>query len=298
MQTAFYENLLENLYDGIYYVNRNRIITFWNTGAKRITGYRKDEVVGTSCADNILRHIDGAGTELCLEGCPLARTLIDGEIRDAEVYLHHKEGYRVPVSVRVAPIADEAGDIVGAVEVFSDNSKRAEMLREMEDLQRAVFVDPLTGVGNRKFAEMNLAGRLKELEEYDVAFGLLFLDVDHFKQFNDTYGHATGDRMLQLVAKTVENLMRGMDAVCRWGGEEFVVVLPNLSLPVLSQVAERIRVFIEKSWLEVDGQNLRVTLSVGGTLAVGGDTMDRVVSRADSYMYKSKKAGRNRVTIQ
>ena len=137
MEQKFYEELLENLFDGVYYVDTQKRITFWNKSAERITGYVKDDVIGRSCSDNILRHINENGDELCIQGCPVGRTLEDGKISDADVYLHHRNGHRVPISVRVSPVRDKKGKIIGAVEIFSDNSKRIDILKEMESLKKA-----------------------------------------------------------------------------------------------------------------------------------------------------------------
>jgi PAS domain S-box-containing protein len=119
---TFYATLLDNLYDGVYFVDRERRITFWNKAAERITGFTKAEVVGKRCADNLLRHVDNRGNSLCEGACPLSYTLNDSQPRSASVFLHHKDGHRLPVAIRVAPITDHQQKIVGAVEIFRDNS--------------------------------------------------------------------------------------------------------------------------------------------------------------------------------
>jgi PAS domain S-box-containing protein len=96
----FYLGLLDQISDGVYFVARDRHITYWNGGAERITGFRAEEVQGHSCSEGMLRHIDDTGGQLCLRGCPLAAVMRDGEPREARVYLHHKDGHRVPVTVR------------------------------------------------------------------------------------------------------------------------------------------------------------------------------------------------------
>jgi len=291
-----YEKLLESLFDGVYYVDLERKITVWNAAAERITGFSKAEVIGSCCADNILRHIDEHGRELCLEGCPLAASISDGRVREANVYLHHKMGHRVPVTVRVSPVRDASGKVVGGVEVFSDNSSARQIIGELENLKKEAYTDPLTGAGNRRYGEMVIKTRLFELKAHDVPFGLIFLDIDHFKGFNDNYGHRTGDEVLQMVSNTMTNLLRRVDAVIRWGGEEFLVVLQNVSPEFLATAAERIRVFIEKSFIMAGEESLSVTASLGATMALSEDTIETVVERADGLMYKSKCSGRNRVT--
>lgn len=297
MSELSYEKLLDNLFDGVYFVDTNKRITFWNKGAERITGYSKDEVMGSCCANNILRHIDGSGRELCVEGCPLSATMLDGKGRQSEVFLHHKMGHRVPVTVRTSPVREANGNVTGAVEIFTDNSSSIQILKELEGLKKEAYVDALTGVGNRRYGEMSLSTRLFEWETHNELFGVLFLDIDHFKQFNDNYGHKTGDDVLIMVGNSISNSMRKMDVVARWGGEEFMILLPGVNSDVLEVIAERTRVLIDHSFMMAGDEKLRVTVSIGATLALPNDTAETVIHRADSLMYKSKASGRNTVTL-
>jgi len=154
------DKLLDSLFDGVYFVDTERRITYWNAAAERISGYLRNEVLGTPCSLNLLRHIDGAGCELCTCGCPLTGTMEDGKPREAPVFLHHKLGHRVPVSVRTAPVYDEEGSVIGAVEIFSDNSSSLQILLEYEKLKQDAFFDELTGIGNRRYGEMTLTSRM------------------------------------------------------------------------------------------------------------------------------------------
>lgn len=292
---AFLRDVIDNLYDGLYYVDRDRKITLWNKGAERITGFSRSEVVGRRCSDNILRHIDASGKPLCMDGCPLAESIQDGKAREIEVFLHHKDGFRVPVSVRISPVRDESGAIAGAVEIFSDNSKRVEILKEMESLKKEAYVDRLTGIGNRRFGEMALERCFHDLEAHKIPFGVVFMDIDHFKHFNDSFGHDAGDLVLQMAVNTAINLLRKMDSICRWGGEEFLIILPNVDASVLSEIAERVRVFVEQSWVDYGGRILKVTLSAGATMAALGESEKKLLKRADELLYQAKYGGRNRV---
>ncbi len=177
----FYQEVLDNLYDGVYFVDRDRCITYWNKGAERITGYTSTEVVGRRCSDNILTHVDAKGNSLCLADCPVAHTMDDGASRSAEVFLHHKDGHRVPVSIRAIPLRNAGGEIEGAVEIFSDNTLQTVMLDRIAQFEKLAYIDPLTGAANRRFTEITLQARIGELERYGWSFGVLFIDVDHFK---------------------------------------------------------------------------------------------------------------------
>jgi len=289
----FYKSILDNLFDGVYFVDLDRNITYWNQGAERISGYSAKEVVGHNCSSNILKHINSEGTELCQVGCPLSLTLTDSKQREAHVFLHHKDGHRVPVVIRISPLHDDDGTLVGAVEVFSDASNHLRVLNELNELKGQTLTDQLTGLGNRAAAEQEFKHRINELRHYGTRFALLFIDVDHFKEVNDTFGHDKGDSVLVLVGKTLKSALRGVDTICRWGGEEFVALVPRVNEEVFRSVAERMRRFIEVSPLPVNGGKLSVTVSVGGAMARPDDSLASLVARADAMMYQAKRTGRN-----
>ncbi len=297
MDYSFYKKLLDSMFDGVYFVDENRVITYWNSGAERLSGYTRSEVIGRSCSDNVLRHVDGSGNQLCLRGCPLAETIQDGKTRETEVFMHHKMGHRVPVMVRSAPTHDSEGNIIGAVEIFADNSKNINTLQKLEELQQEVFRDPLTRIANRKYAEHQIDNFLAACRKHGVYFGLLFVDIDHFKKVNDNYGHNTGDEVLKAVSATLSGGLRPVDIACRWGGEEFVLLLPNIDNASLRKLAERMRMLVESSWLDHDDGQIRVTASFGGTVSRLDDTIKTIIERADEQTYLSKDSGRNCVHI-
>lgn len=295
----FYQVLLDNLNDGVYFVDRDRRITYWSKGAERITGYQKAEVVGRCCADNLLTHVDEKGSSLCLGGCPLSFAMNDGIARNGEIFLHHRDGHRVPVTVRAFPLRNAQGEVEGAVEIFNDNTNQTLMLERIAQFEKMAYLDTLTGVANRRFTEMTLHSRLDERHRYGWAFGILFIDVDHFKNVNDQYGHDVGDQVLAMVAKTLSNSVRSFDFVGRWGGEEFLAILANVDAAELHTFADRIRALVEQSHLAVGtgGQQVRVTVSIGGTITRSDDSLATLIKRADEFMYASKRAGRNCVTM-
>jgi diguanylate cyclase (GGDEF)-like protein/PAS domain S-box-containing protein len=290
--------VVETIAEGVYYIDLDGRIVFWNKGAERITGYLRSEAVGKRCSENMLRHVDDSGCELCVKGCPLASVMADGTTKEVEVYLHHKDGHRVPVVVHASPIMGAGGRAIGAIEIFSDRSERSGLIAELESLKKEVLTDALTGLGNRRYADLSAASALRDSEAGGGSFGALMIDIDHFKAVNDGYGHATGDRVLRMVGWTLANAVRRNDAAARWGGEEFLVVCPRIGPAVLAEVAERVRALIERSWLSLeDGRRVSVTVSVGGALAREGDDLEALVARADERLYACKAGGRNRVDI-
>jgi len=293
------QDILENLYDGLYIVDRDRKITFWNKGAEKITGFKNAEMIGSYCWDNMLTHVDSEGSFLCLGTCPLAQTIDDGMTREAEVFLRHKEGYRVPVFIRVSPIRDLNGKITGAVEIFNDNSSKIDLINQIDQLQALSMLDSLTGLANRRYAEIHLQGKIKEMSDCGCSFfGVLFIDIDDFKKVNDKHGHDVGDEVLKMVSMTLKRGVNGTGLVCRWGGEEFVVVVPVGDIHMLQSVAERLRILVKRSCFSNGQHVVSVTVSAGATMAVPGDTVDSVVKRADKLMFQSKKLGKNRVSVK
>jgi diguanylate cyclase (GGDEF)-like protein/PAS domain S-box-containing protein len=297
MDASFFKNILDSMQEGVYFVDKERRITFWSRGAENISGYLSSEVVGRGCQDNILKHIDELGTQLCHTGCPLAETLLDGLPREAEVFLHHKQGHRLQVAVRITPMRDASGEITGAVEIFSDTRCRQHILNEISKLRHKTLHDELTGLGNRTAAQDEFDRRLNEFKRYGIAFGLLFIDVDHFKNINDTWGHDIGDKALVMLSRTLHNALRSLDTVCRWGGEEFVAIIPKATPAGFSAVAERIRRFVETSGVPVPLGEIKLTVSIGGAMVQAQDSIETLLARADAMMYRAKSCGRNCVSL-
>ena len=286
---------MSSLDSGVYFVDRNRRIFFWNKAAEFLTGYSGERVIGSSCSENILRHISAEGVELCVQGCPLAGTIIDGRVRRTEVYMHHRNGHRLPVTVWAAPLTDASGQTIGAIEMFTDQGDRGSLLRELEKLRHEALADPLTGLGNRRYLQIVMETRLESVEKGGEAFGLFMADIDHFKKVNDVHGHNIGDRVLTMVATTLGSAVRPLDAAVRWGGEEFILVCPKVPPKALGEIAERLRLLVEHCWLELEDTSLlRVTISLGATRARRGDTLENLVARADACLYRAKNSGRNR----
>ena len=294
MDKEFYQDLLDQISDGVYFVDRDRRITYWNGGAERITGYSAEEVLDHSCSEGILRHVTGTGRQLCLDGCPLAAVMHDGKPREAHVYLHHKDGQRVPVTVRGQALRDPNRQIVGSVEVFS--TRVANPYAGRRRVRKDDSLDPVTGLAPRRFGEMHLQTLMRAVAERATTLGVLYIDADHFKDVNDTFGHKTGDEVLRMVGQSLANGLRRGDIPVRWGGEEFLALLPGTDEAGLLATAERVRMLAENSWIQKGEVQVRVTVSVGATMAVPTESADDLVERSDTFMYASKRGGRNRVT--
>jgi diguanylate cyclase (GGDEF)-like protein/PAS domain S-box-containing protein len=290
--------LFDQLFDGVYVVDRDRRIIYWNPAAERITGHAADQVVGRLCHENLLQHVTADGQQLCLHGCPLAATLNDGQFREADVYLRHADGHRVPVRVRAVPLFDGGQTPHATAEVFSDISAKQQMRDQIEKLRELAYVDPLTRLPNRRYGQAMLQSKITEVERFGWSMGLMMMDVDHFKQINDTHGHDVGDRVLSVIGQTIKQAVRPCDIVARWGGEEFMGIFPELDATTLATLARRINMLVRRTTVSLQGLGpLEPTISIGATLLGASDKPQQAIKRADALLYQAKANGRDRVEL-
>jgi diguanylate cyclase len=171
----------------------------------------------------------------------------------------------------------------------------------LEAIRAESLTDPLTGLGNRKYFDRSIDMAVQTALASGEPLSLLMFDIDHFKSFNDSYGHLTGDQVLRLVAMSLKQTIKGQDITARYGGEEFAVVLPNTGLRQALTVADHIRRAVmakelkKKSTGEILG---RVTISVGVSMLKPDDDTDSLIERADACLYAAKRNGRNRVICE
>ena len=185
---------------------------------------------------------------------------------------------------------------------LSASKQEINQLQEnLEVVRTESLTDPLTSLANRKFFDQALANAIAEASADNEALSLLMTDVDHFKTFNDTFGHLTGDQVLRLVALSVKQNVKGQDIAARYGGEEFAVILPNTVLRSGITVADHIRraVMSKELMKRSTGEHLgRVTISIGVATMRPGDTAQSLIGRADNCLYAAKRSGRNRVICE
>jgi diguanylate cyclase (GGDEF)-like protein len=182
--------------------------------------------------------------------------------------------------------------VIGAAELFTDISNLRYNEIKVKELEEMALIDNLTRLANRHFIEKDIAACFEEKKRIGIPFGILFMDIDHFKIFNDTYGHDVGDLVLKFVADTLVTNARPFDLIGRWGGEEFIGIIRNVSRQQLEDLGNRLRMLVESSYIQVGKHKLHVS-----TLVCDEDMMDTVIKRADTLLYESKQTGRNRLTL-
>lgn len=292
----FYRDVIKPVSNGMYFVGKDFRISFWNKAAERLTGFSSCKVLGHRCGDNILRHVTENGKCLCENGCPLAATLRDGIVRESYIFLHHRDGYRVPVHVSVAAQRDVNGTITGAVETFSGNTVYMKSLNDLKHSEDASFLDPQTGLANEQFMQIAFESRVAEMRRYQSAFGVIMVKLD--RHLRETYDEAIYSLMIKAVSQTLLLNCRSNDLVGRWKDDEFLLLAPLIYPDELDELARRLCVLVASSWLNLNEEKkVSLSASFGAAMSKPDDDMDQLSKRVSMQLDQSIAAGGNRVAI-
>ncbi|MBP7503017.1 MAG: diguanylate cyclase [Aquabacterium sp.] len=275
---------LDATQDAVMIANAQGEIEFVNHGFELITGYSRVEALGQNPA--MLKS--GEHTEAFYGR--LWAAIQSGQTFRAVFINRHKQGHLIHCEETVSPIRDAGGAVTHFVSVIRDQTARA---HTEQTLREQATRDPLTDLLNRRAGEWQLERAFLAAREGQKPFCLIMADVDHFKAINDTWGHPAGDQVLQRVAAVLRTGVRATDSVVRWGGEEFLLVLPNCEQAAALLQAERLR---ERVADAEQGEMGRVTVSMGVAELQRGETLANLMERVDQALYQAKHAGRNQVS--
>lgn len=268
---------------------------FFTTHAEDATLHETTERIESELR-NILEYVGEAGEGATQYGKSLAS--VQGDILGAK----DVNGLKYAVT-KVLSETRKMEELNQTLEnKLAQSTEEVGQLRDdLEDMRKEALTDALTGIANRKLFDMELRRHARDAMEAGESLALLMLDIDHFKRFNDTYGHQTGDEVLKLLANTMSKAVKGEDISARYGGEEFAVILPHTGLQGAMKVAEGIRHKISTKKLvnRSTNQDLgKITISIGAGLFEFGEPLSDLIKRTDQALYKAKALGRDRVVSQ
>jgi diguanylate cyclase (GGDEF)-like protein/PAS domain S-box-containing protein len=273
----------------IYTITMEGKIEEWNRSLYRLAGWLAEDVQGRDMSmflppeDAHRPHID----------LLLAQARRIGSV-ETESWRLKRDGTRFWGSTVITALPDEAGEVRGFVVVTRDLTERK---RTEDELKALATVDPLTGAFNRRQGDALLAAEFARRSRDGRDFAVLLLDIDHFKAVNDQFGHAVGDAVLCALVRESQKNLRTVDMLIRWGGEEFLFVLPNADRDAAIVAAERIRAALAATEIVGLGRaTLHITVSIGVAVPVT-DRPGDLIHRADLALYAAKAAGRNRVVL-
>ena len=308
--------LAEDMADIVWKADAQMRFTYINTADQKVRGFPREEVIGSHFRDNLTMQGQGILDEQIRKRQAMALSVDKGIALKYELPMRHKNDGEVWIEMSSVPIYGSDGSISGYQGVGRDISARkqheAELLQshqQLEDrlhevaeeksvLQELTMRDSLTGLHNRRFLDAALSRELVRTEREGKRLAVIVMDLDHFKNVNDQYGHAAGDETLRMLAELLKRGARESDLICRYGGEEFVAIMPGMSADQALERAESWRQQLEETTIVCGDSKISITLSAGiAVFPDHGNTPNLLLAGADKMLYKSKGEGRNRVSV-
>jgi len=292
--TLFEKKLIDNMHDGVVFVDSQSTILLWNTGVERLTGVSSVAACGRTLLPNLMDMCNSREQRVANEDCPVAHAISTGVQWLGRVSVMGRQGRHVTVDLHAIPVRSKSGAIHGATVLLHDVSSETSLEEKCQALHAQVAKDPMTQVANRAEFDRMLNNFVAAHQESSLPCSLIMCDLDHFKSINDTHGHQAGDMAIITFASLLKTMCRSGDLVARYGGEEFAVLCADCTNAAAARKAEGIR----KSLSEVKHQclgNASFTASFGVTELQPGDTPETMLRRSDRALLQAKDQGRNQV---
>jgi len=274
-----YDMIIENMRDGVLVLDSHNAVVDINPAAQRLLGIDGKQAIGEQ-VEVIFRKMPEI-VERFLD-VPSAKTVVQ----------IGRDGNERYFDVVISPVDGRGAEYSGRTVTIHDTTERFRLYQEVERLAQT---DPLTGLFNRRYFFESAERELLRSARYKKSISLLMLDLDGFKMVNDTYGHGIGDSVLREVAVLLKDTLRRNDLVGRYGGEEFIILLPEIDMAGAYEVAERLRANITTKSMQANEAVFWITASIGISAFGEGDTFSSLVDAADAALYRAKALGKNRV---
>jgi len=291
----FLETIFHSIRDPFIILDRDYTIVRANEAYADLKHIALEDLLERQCY-----RVTRSRSSVC-EECVVSRTFRSGDPSAKEKKVLTKHGTDEWIEIYTYPIVNEVHEVTHVIEYVRNitDRKRAEEERQLfiRELETLSSLDTLTGLLNRRMLFDRLSREIVRVRRYNVELALIFCDLDYFKEINDTHGHRVGDAVLQQTSEILRKSLRSSDIIGRYGGDEFLVILPGTSLKGAHDLAERIRAAVQDMQYEVcEGQSVSITMSIGVICYTGGEAdVDALINRIDTALYVSKRSGKNRV---
>ena len=285
-----YRDILDGLQIGVSVLDLGKKIVFWSDGAEQITGYGRIDVLGHSCAENILLHCNQSSCELCTGKCPMATAFHDAKPVEGMSFIHHKAGHWIPVHTWAIPLRNKHGSIIGIIQTFEDDSVVAAPEQIGRSSMARRWLDDITGLPSQTMMLSHLHTTLRAFTERQIPFAIVCFEAHELKQFRARYGQEACKSILQVLSRALRNTVWPTDFVGHWSESRFLVILSGCREDALPSVCDRIVKMTSSASIQWWGEKLSVKLLIGQTCAVAGDTVESILQRAQPALSKDQVA--------
>ena len=275
--------ILENLPTGLCVVDIHKRILFWSSGAERITGHLRHDVLGHCCTEEALLHCDERPAETCTDECPLARAIKSAQLADAVLFLQHKAGHEIPVRARAVSLRNVHGSIVGAIETFEEQSA-VNLNHRTGNPEGAGGIDQITGISTHASMDSHLREALRCFTNLQAPFGVLCFRIEGLDHFRASFGIDAASSLLRVLAHTLKGALWQTDFVGRWSDDQFLVILNGCHQDALRSVCERLRNMLTNDSVEWWGEPRSLPVSVGQATPQLGDTSALLLQRLQNSL--------------
>jgi len=285
--------ILDSLQTGVYLVDRDQKILFWNDGAERITGHLRQDVVGRSSRCDFLARGEGSTRFVSDASEAIVDVIRDGKPAVVNISLRHKDGHRVLVRMRAVPIRNSHGSVIGAAESFEESIAVSNWDRRKKKLGAYGLLDPATEVPSEAYIQSQLRQQIATFSLCPVPFSVLSIQVDQIDEVRAKYGPRAVTTILRAVGQTLENSLRPTDLLGLGAKNQFFVILTECPAGEVEKVAGRLKKTVPYAEIKWWGEDLSVTASFGGATVLPGDTVESLIERAQKSLRDGIAAGGN-----
>lgn len=271
--------VVDRIETGVYAIDVAQKIVYWNYGAEKITGFLSQDMLGRTCGNSVVVEELEHNTALCAHHCPLESGVGEHSRREVVTYLRHRAGHVVWVRLWTMVVKNQAGEIVGAVKVFSERVQAPEMAVDGQSLPQPADVDVESGLPSRLATEALLREQIELAAKQRVPCGLILLRLDTLEEFERGHGKEAGSAVLHEVARTLRGMMRRSDFLGRWNANSFLAVSPGCGIAPLERVGARMKRSAGRVAISWWGDRLSVHASAAVTLVEAGDSVESIEAR-------------------
>ncbi|HAI13721.1 MAG TPA: hypothetical protein DCM28_18590 [Phycisphaerales bacterium] len=272
-------SILGSINDGVYIVDTERRVLYWNTAAEQITGYKSSEVVGKHCMDNILNHIDDQGCSLCQKKCPLAFVMQDGKKRDMDVYLHHRNGFRLPVKVRATPIHSTTGKIIACVEIFQLQLDAISTMDRLNQIENSSHIDSVTGLPDWHYFRQELINNITTQTTSQPRSCMISFQLEHFKTLEQQHGQQLIDQAMQIISKCLTANCKIHDTIARIDSDHLALLTLATDADHARQIAGKFQNLLCQCTCAIPNGRINLSVTSQATMIKIDESVHGLLSR-------------------